>query len=325
MVTRARSRHTPRESAGPTPGWRLSTERLVVVAGKGGVGRSTVAAALGVAAARRGLRTAVVEISGDHDRASVAAPDVGVGNRAATTCPDLEHLTVDRHAALADYLRTELPIGTPAKILARNRMFELFVDAAPGLGELLTIGEVCNLAQPRGRRRGDRRYDLVVLDGPASGHFLGLLTAPRTFASIARVGPVAAQATTIDRMLRDPAFLAVVAVTTPEQMAITETLALRSSLRNELGIDFAAVAVNKLLPARFGRRDEATLLAAPDDPAVRTALWFHARAVAQRAQLRRLRRGLDGVPSLTLPFMFAEAVDRVAIEQLAGALGRWLR
>jgi len=325
MLTRTRSRRTPRDSASPSSGWRLSTAPLVVVAGKGGVGRSTVAAALGVAAARRGLRTAVVEISGNHDRASVAAPDVGAAMRAATACPDLEHLTVDRHAALADYLRTELPIGMPARIFARNRMFEVFVDAAPGLGELLTIGEVCNLARPRGRRHGNRPYDLVVLDGPASGHFLGLLTAPRTFASIARVGPVATQATAIDRMLRDPAFLAVVAVTTPEQMAVTETLALRSSLATELGIEFAAVAVNKLFPARFGRHDEATLLTAPDDPAVRTALWYCARARAQAAQLRRLRKGLGGVPSLTLPFMFAEAVDRDAIDKLAGALDRWLR
>ena len=325
MVTRARSRHKPGDSARRASAWRLSTERLVVVAGKGGVGRSTVAAALGVAAARSGLRTALVEISGHRDRASATAPEAGGASRAVGACPGLEQLTVDRHAALADYLRTELPVGLPAGIIARNRMFELFVDAAPGLGELLTIGEVCNLAQPRGRRHGDRPYDLVVLDGPASGHFLGLLTAPRTFASIARVGPVATQASAIDRMLRDPAFLAVVAVTTPEQMAVTETLALRSSLRTELGIDFAAVAVNKLLPARFGRRDEAALSMAPDDPAVRTALWYCARARAQRAQVRRLRRGLAGAPSLTLPFMFAEALDRDAIDKLAGALDRWLR
>jgi len=148
MVTRTPSRHTPRDSAGPTSGWRLSTERLVVVAGKGGVGRSTVAAALGVAAARRGLRTAVVEISANRDHSSATAPQAGDPRRAATAVQGLEHLTVDRHAALADYLRTELPVGMPARILARNRMFQLFVDAAPGLGELLTIGEVCNSALP---------------------------------------------------------------------------------------------------------------------------------------------------------------------------------
>lgn len=321
MVTTARSRRSPRDAAAPRPDWRLTTERLVVVAGKGGVGRSTVAAALGVAAARRGLRTALVEVTGDHDTAA-RAPETDSAIGRAATRPGLEHVTVDRRAALRDYLRAEVPGGLPLSIVARNRMFELFVDAAPGLAELLTIGEVCNLAQPRGRRRGGPRYDLVVLDGPASGHLLGLLTAPRTFASIARVGPVATQATAIDRMLCDRALLAVIGVTTPEQMAVTETLALRAGLERELNSGFAAVVVNKVFPKRFRAPDTAMLSSAGEDPAIQSALWFDARTRAQQRQLRRLRTGLAGTPSVTLPFLFTDVLDAAAVGGLADILDR---
>ncbi|MGZ4179833.1 MAG: ArsA-related P-loop ATPase [Solirubrobacteraceae bacterium] len=319
----AASARSQAESTGTGSSWRLTTERLVIVSGKGGVGKSTVAAAIAVAASRRGFKTLVAELSGRRDAAALL-PSRGDGTKATSGESSVAHVTIQRRTALQDYLRREAGGRLAEKILTRSRMFELFVEAAPGLGELLTIGKIWELARPRGGDGGERSHDLVVLDAPASGQLIGLLTAPRTFGSIARVGPVASQAGAVDRMLRDPSAVAVVAVATAEQMAVTETVGLHRRLEDELGVGVAAVVVNKMLPARFTAREVARLALAPDDPAIRTAMWFDARARAQRAQLTRLRRGLPSVPCSTLPFIFADELDAAAVEHLAGAAGRWL-
>ena len=155
---------------------------------------------------------------------------------------------------MEEYLREELPGPLPAAILARSRVFELFAAATPGMRELLTIGKVWELTQRPRHEPGAATYDLVVLDGPASGHLLALLTAPRTFGSVARVGPIARQSTGIDRMLRNPRLTSVIAVTSPEQMAVTETLDLRAALINQLGIDLDYVVVNRTVASRFSRQ-----------------------------------------------------------------------
>jgi anion-transporting ArsA/GET3 family ATPase len=304
--------------------FELSAKRLLIVSGKGGVGKSTIAAALGVAAARRGLRTVVAEVAGRRDIAGLLESEAGEGLREVEVYPGLRHVAIEREAALAEYLRDEVPGLLPAAILARSRAFGLFVDAAPGMGELLTIGKVWELAQRPRHKRGAVQYDLVVLDGPASGQLVGLLAAPRTFGAIARVGPVARQGAVIDRMLRDAGSVAVMAVATPEQMAVSETLSLGAALRAEIGVGLGAVVVNRMFPSRFSASDAVALAAAPDDPAVRSAQWLHARARAQRAQLVRLRRGLAEVRCSTLPFLFATHVGRAEVEELAGLLERSL-
>ena len=295
-------------------------ERLVVVTGKGGVGKSTVAAALGLAATRRGLRTIVAELAGRSDLARVLGGKAADRLRETELDPGLHHVTIDRQPALEEYLHEEVPGPLPAAILARSRLFGLFVDATPGMGELLTIGKVWELAQRPRHKRGAQPYDLVVLDGPATGQVLALLAAPRTFSSVARVGPVARQGAAIDQLLKDPMLTSVIAVATPEQMAVSETLSLRTALTEELGIGLNAVVANRVFSSRFSSKDAAALLSAPDDPAVRSARWLDARARTQRAHLARLRRGLDGVPSTTLPFVFKGELDRGDIEHLSRLL-----
>jgi len=188
------------------------------------------------------------------------------------------------------------------------------------MSELLTIGKVWELSERRRHRRRRHPYDLVVLDGPATGEVLGLLGAPRTFAAIAHVGPVAQEATTIDRMLSDSDKTSVVAVCTLEQIAVSETLSLRAALADELGIAVRLVAVNRMISAGLSVEDRAALAAAGDDPAVRSARWLDARGRAQHTHLSRLRRGLAGVAITTLPFLFQEELDGGDVERLADLL-----
>lgn len=181
----------------------MFAKRLVVVTGKGGVGKSTIAAALGVAAAKRGLRTIVAEVAACSEVVSVLGAQPPDRLREPELEPGLHHVSIDSRSAMEEYVRAEVPGRLPAAILLRSRIFEPLVAVTPGMGELLTIGKVWELTQRPRRRPSDRPYDLVILDGPASGHAVTLLTAPRTFSSIARVGPIARQGDAIDSMLRD--------------------------------------------------------------------------------------------------------------------------
>jgi anion-transporting ArsA/GET3 family ATPase len=285
----------------------LLRKPLLVVTGKGGVGKSTVAAALGMAAAARGQRTIVAEVAARDDVSRAFAPDLpGVGTFVERDLgAGLHHISIDPESALEEYVKDQLPRGV-ADVLASSRMFSYLVAATPGLRELLTVGKVWELAQPDRRTPGAHPYDLVILDAPATGHGVAVLTAPQTFSDAARMGPIARQGAIIHEMLADPQQTAIVAVATAEEMPVNETLALRDALRDELGQRFAAVVVNGVLPARFRRADVAALdaVGADGSRAVRAARTEAARARAHRAQVARLRRGVGDVEVRTLPFLF---------------------
>ena len=283
---------------------------LVVVTGKGGVGKSTVAAALALAAAHAGRRTVLAEVGGRNDTVRLLA---GSG---------VDHVSITPREAMEEYLRTQLP-RTVAELLSRSGTFAAFVEATPGMNELLTIGKVWELAAERRRTPGADPYDLVVLDAPASGHGLALLGAPRTFSEAARVGPIHRQAGIISATLGDPRATAVVAVTLPEEMPVNETLELRAALRERMGLDLSLVVANGVVADRFGTAEAQVLgaLGAPVQSPVGAALWAHGRARGQRGQLRRLRAGLDA-PPVRLPFRYAAEIgpqDAAAMAELLGA------
>jgi anion-transporting ArsA/GET3 family ATPase len=287
---------------------------LIVVTGKGGVGKTTVAAALALAQAGRGRRVLVAEVAARADVARAFGRRDG-NARIAALAPGIDHVSIDPGRALQAYLHQQLP-GIVAEVLARSRVFQPLTTAAPGLAELLSIGQVWDLT-----RDGHRRaYDVVVLDAPAGGHGLALLGAPRTYARVARGGPVRRQATAIDAMLRDPGRTAIVVVATPEVLAVNETLAIRRTLRDELAMTLAAVVVNRLLPPPLRAADAETLRHAPTDPAITSALWLDVAAHTQRAELARLRRACVDVSVATLPRRFVDDLGDDALRDFAGRL-----
>jgi anion-transporting ArsA/GET3 family ATPase len=278
----------------------LLSHRLLVVTGKGGVGKTTVAAALGLVAARAGKRTIVAEVARRGDVASAFDRDGSETFEEIELAPGLFHISIDPQDALEEYLRDQLPNGPIADLLARSRVFGLLAAATPGMRELLTVGKLWELAQLDRRTPGADAYDLVVVDAPATGHGVAVLTAPRTFAAAAGAGPVAHQGRKIDAMLSDPASTAVIAVATAEELAVTETGELRTSLREGMGLALERVIANALDPDRFSAAEAAELEAHAAHPAVGRALRGHERAVRQRAQLTRLAE-LTGQRPAELP------------------------
>ena len=286
-----------------------------MVTGKGGVGKTTVAAALGLVAAGRGMRTIIAEVARRDD---VSRALGGEGIQEEELAPGLHHLSIDPERAMELYLTDQLPAAL-AELLSSSRTFTYLAAATPGMRELLTVGKVWELAQDDRRAPGGEPYDLVVLDAPATGHGVAILTAPRTFARTARVGRIARQGQTIDAMVSDPARTGVVVVARPEEMPVTETLSLQDALRDEVGLEVGLVVANGVLPQRFSAADAQALERAPDGPAIRAARHAGARARAQRAQLRRLRRGARASVA-TLPFVF----DGDPMERLVRELERAL-
>ena len=304
----------------------LLDRRLLFVAGKGGVGRTTVAASLGLLAARRGKRTIVVEVA-KQERVSRSFRHAGAGYRETELAPSLYGISIDPDKSLEEFLVDQVGSRRLAGLLFHNRIFEYFAAATPGLRELVTIGKVWELALLERRRRGDTPYDLVILDGPPTGQGLGMLRTPRTFADVARVGPIRRKALIIDEFLRDPARTGVVAVALPEDMPVNETLELGARLREQMGYDPELVVMNALLPERFDREDCEAIErvdGGAGDPAVaaalRSALSEYRRARAQRAELARLRDGAGATPVVTLPFLFETDLGLDEWERLSGEL-----
>jgi anion-transporting ArsA/GET3 family ATPase len=275
----------------------LLTRRLLVVTGKGGVGKTTVAAALGLVAARAGKRTIVAEVARRGDVASAFDSEGAEPFEEIELAPGLFHISIDPQDALEEYLRDQLPRGPIADLLARSRVFGLLAAATPGMRELLTVGKLWELAQLDRRTPGADAYDLVVVDAPATGHGVAVLSAPRTFAAAAGSGPVARQGKIIDAMLSDPASTAVVAVARAEELAVTETGELRRSLRASMGLELERVVANALDPDRFSAREARQLAPHAAHPAVARALRGHRHALRQRQQVARLGELCEQAPA----------------------------
>jgi anion-transporting ArsA/GET3 family ATPase len=226
-----------------------------------------------------------------------------------------------------EYLADQLPVPALARRLAGSRFFSYLAAATPGLRELLSVGKAWELAQPQRRTPGADPYDLVVVDAPATGHGLALLTAPQTFVRAARVGPIARQGRRIHATLADPDTTAVVAVATAEEMAVAEGVAIAAGLRERLGSELALAVVNGVLPHRIPPRAAPRLREAARDGelhddarlAVRAALLEHHRAQVQSVQVGRLRRAV-GAPVTALPRLFAAQVGLDELGVLADAL-----
>jgi anion-transporting ArsA/GET3 family ATPase len=299
----------------------LLDKRLVIVTGKGGVGKSTVALALGIAAAERGKRTIVCEVSAQEGLSRVFHR-AEVGFHEVEMADNLWAISIDPDESMREYVLLQLKVKAMRDLLFRSRIFNYLAAATPGLRELVTIGKIWELAQPNRKVRGAREYDTVIVDAPATGHGVGFLQTPRTFASIARVGPIRQQAETLAAFLTDHRRTGVAIVALPEEMPVNESASLEQALTEEVGTSVDRVYLNGLYPERFAAKEIEAIerTAEKADGAVRAAcgaaISQFRRAQGQREQLERLRE-LVKAPISTLPFIFEPQLEIEQVRLLA--------
>lgn len=300
------------------PAAYFARSTVLVVAGKGGVGKSTVTGVLAVAAARTGLRVLAVELEGRTElpRALGLHGELDGEERLALEDPSGGTVTVQRlrpDDALVEWLSNH-GLRAVVRRLRHSGALEVVAFAIPGIREVLILGKLKSL-----ERSG--RYDLVVLDAPATGHALTLLTSPAGLANAARGGPVRRIAEEVRELLGDPARCRVMLVTLPRELAVDETVEAAFEVEERAGVTLGEVVVNhyraplRTLDEPLG--PEADALPAALVEAVEAARAFElARERAGAAEVERLRAGLP-LPLILLPVLDGGRLGPEQLDQLA--------
>jgi anion-transporting ArsA/GET3 family ATPase len=302
----------------------LNNSELCFVTGKGGVGKTTVALATALAAARDGRRVVLCEVAGQARAARLYGADAPRPGRELELEDGLWATSIDPVVALEEWAGRQIGSRRLVGLLTHSNAFAAFVNAAPGARELVAITKAWELGRRERWVKGSAGYDLVVVDGPASGHGVGMLRTPRTFAEIARVGPIASQARKVLTLLEDPARSAVVAVALPAELSVSETLDLEERVAGAVGRPLDAVVVNGVLPRRFSAGEVERLVAcdgAIAHPVAAAARRQHGQASVQQGQLRRLRRHTSAHVT-TLPYVAAPQLGLEQVRELAQELAR---
>lgn len=307
----------------------LFERRLVAVAGKGGVGRTTVSAALALAASRAGKRVLLCQVNA-RERLSRLLGGPAVGEDVVKVRDRLFAVNMNPRAALHEYGLMVLRYERVYKAVLENRMAKAFLRAIPGLDDYSMLGKVWYHTTEV--ENGRPKWDLVVMDLQATGHSMTMLRLPRAILEAVPEGPLVRDARSAAELLADPARTGMVIVTLAEEMPVTESAELYAAARQRVGIDIPRVVVNQLWPARFEAGPPAevlrTLEATRDiaaDP-VLGPIVERARTARQRRELNmfyveRLKAEVP-VAQAHLPLVFARSFGVEQVELLASELGR---
>ncbi len=295
---------------------------VIIVAGKGGVGKTAVTAAMAMAASTSGVRTLVIEVEGKSGLASlfesatfsydelhlVEPSEVHAGITARTLTPD---------EALLDYLR-EHGLQRISKRLVSTGAVDLVSTAVPGIRDILVLGKVKQL-----ERSGE--FDLILLDAPAAGHAISFLRSASGLADAVKVGPINAQSVEVLRLLHDPARCRVVLVTSPEETPVNELIETAYDLEDDVGVALGPVVVNGVYPeldglsvepARAAQDAGVTLEPGEAEMLAASSAFRAARTALQRTQLDRMAHELP-LPQLRLPYVFTSDLGRVELDLLS--------
>jgi anion-transporting ArsA/GET3 family ATPase len=316
--------------------WQADDRRFIFVTGKGGVGKTTVSAALARALARRGKRV-LIALCNAKERVSAMFASPAVGPDIVPVAPGIWAVNIEPEHAFEEYGRMVLKVPGLYRVVFHNKYIRSFLPAVPGLSEWAMLGKAW-FHTTEVDERGQPRFDVVLLDAPATGHGLDMLRVPKVIVEIIPPGILRRDAELAWKMFTDPQKTAVVVVSLPEELPVTETLELIRSVDDDLRLPLGALVVNGVLPALFSEAESRALAAtldddppaslravagadksSPESPASSALRAAARRAVEELSQAASQARLADNakLPRIVLPYLFEDAATPAAIERLS--------
>jgi anion-transporting ArsA/GET3 family ATPase len=295
--------------------------RLLFVSGKGGVGKTVTTAAIALFAFRRRKRVLVVELS-PYGRLRELLGGPEPTPEPAEIQPHLELVRIEPRRALEDFLQDILPIRALRQRLLQSHSFSILTAAAPGIEEFLALAKIAEFEAMRAGVRRRPRYDLVIVDAPATGHSLALLSTAKILMEMLPIGPIGRTAEEVNRVLADPRRTAAVIVTIPEEMAVNETIEISSELSRGGAVAVGPVIANAVWSDRFTADEARWLMSSAldgSDALVAAGRYHVEKRRRAEEQLARLSAELR-VDPVELPFAVNAALDRPHLRRLVAAL-----
>ncbi len=307
---------------------KLLDHEFLFVCGKGGVGKTTVSAALGLAAASKGKKT-LVAMANAKERLSNLLDVPPIGDEVVTVAPNLDAVNMTPTAAMREYGMMILKIRALYEAIFENRLVRAFLRGTPGVEAWAMLGKAYFHAVGHGPgAKGE--YDLVILDAPATGHGLDMLRVPQVIVDVAPPGLLRREAERALELLRDPKRSGICVVTLLEEMPVSETLELHQALSEELHMPVPAVVLNQVLPKlfpasereAFRRLHENIDADSPLTNLAEAARIRTGRETVQEQSLARLSKELPDIPRISLPHLFAPEFGREHVDALSKALAQ---
>ncbi len=301
----------------------MAAARLLFITGKGGVGKTTVAAALGGRAADLEQRALIIETASDGSLAQIFGHQK-LGATPERLQPGVDAVRVDARQLVEEYFSRVLRFQWLSDILLSSSTFNALTAAAPGITEFLLLEKILSWVEPGfGTRR--RGYDVVIVDGPATGHALKLLSTPRRIATMVPGGPLGKVARRLLALLADHQRTQVVLVSLPEEMAVRETIEIQHALTTDLAVHVARPVINRVFPRHFSAVEAEQVNEDGDDTAASPILAAARFAIAGRREAERhvaqLRRAL-GISPVLLRQLFTVNVRASDLQPFGRTLGR---
>ncbi len=303
----------------------ILNKKLLVVSGKGGVGKTSIATALALIAAQQGKKTLIAEINAAERIASLFGIKK-IGYQETPIAENLSAINIDPHSAFEEYIIEQIHSKRLYKLVFEHKFVRNFLDATPGLNELLEIGKIWTLTEKTKNATGEKsKYDLVIVDAPATGHGLAFLDVPQVVTKAVRIGPLKTKASQIMELIQDKKKTLLLITTLSEEMPVNESLEMLQKAKTEVKIATGPVIVNALFPHLFSEEEALDIKNKIQKDSTDTDLQailkvlhlFQKRVSLQNFYLNKLRLNLENREILSLPFVFHSQFDRSAIEELS--------